>query len=134
MPENGKRVLIIEDEPGVVEMYKKRLEVAGYAVMVATDGREGLERFRAEIPDLVILDIMMPKLNGYEVCKMLKGDTRYRQVPIIMLSALDQEGDEKIGMECGADAYLTKPCPGKVLLAKMQALLAGPQPLSPAQA
>lgn len=132
-----RRILVIEDEPDLVQMVKVRLESNGYEVLVAHDGQEGLRIARTERPDLLILDLMLPKVNGYEVCTMLKQDTRYQKIPIIMFTAKAQEKDEKLGLECGADAYVRKPFDAKELLGQIRALLpgslAGPAAVQPDQ-
>ena len=123
------RILLVDDEPSIVKMVGKRLEVEGFDVLIAMDGQDGLAKAQAEHPDLVILDLMLPKLNGYEVCTMLKQDARYQKMPIILFTAKAQEKDEKLGMECGADAYVRKPFRAQELLERIRALLGA----SPAQ-
>ena len=100
-----------------------RLESAGYKTISADNGLSGLNLARKEKPDMVILDIMLPGLDGHKVCRMLKFDKKYKMIPIIMLTARVQESDQKLGLEVGADAYLTKPFVHKKLLAKMKELL-----------
>ena len=117
------RILVIEDEPEMVKMITMRLEASGYSVMCAFDGQEGLRRAQAELPDLIILDLMLPKLNGYEVCRLLKFDVKYQHIPVIMFTARTQDKDEETGLECGADAYVRKPFKAKELLQQMKALL-----------
>ena len=124
------RILLVDDEPSIVKMVGKRLEVEGFDVVVAMDGQEGLAKARAEQPHLIVLDLMLPKLNGYEVCTMLKQDARYQRVPIVMFTAKAQDRDEKLGMECGANAYVRKPFRAQELLETIRSLLtaAGPAP------
>ena len=117
------RILLVDDEPSIVKMVGKRLEIEGFDVLVAVDGQEALTKAQAEHPDLIILDLMLPKLNGYEICTMLKQDTRYQRIPIVLFTAKAQEKDEKLGMECGADAYVKKPFRAQELLEKIRALL-----------
>ena len=117
------RILLVDDEPSIVKMVGKRLEVEGFEVLIATDGQEGLDKARAERPDLIVLDLMLPKLNGYEVCTMLKQDTRYQGIPVVLFTAKAQEKDEKLGIECGANAYVKKPFRAQELLEKIRALL-----------
>lgn len=119
------RVLLVDDEPSIVKMVSKRLEVEGFDVLVAMDGQEGLAKAQTESPDLIILDLMLPKLNGYEVCTMLKQDTRYHKIPVVLFTAKAQAKDEQLGLECGANAYLRKPFQAKELLDKIRSLLAG---------
>ena len=118
-----KKILIVDDEPELVEMVKIRLESYKYEVIVAYDGQEALKKARQEKPDLIILDLMLPKIDGYKVCRMLKFDEEYKKIPIIMFTARSQESDEKLGYECGADAYITKPFEPAVLLAKIKELV-----------
>ena len=106
-------------------MVSKRLEVEGFDVLIAMDGQDGLAKAQAESPDLIILDLMLPKLNGYEVCTMLKQDTRYQKIPIMLFTAKAQVKDEQLGMECGANAYLRKPFQAKELMDKIRSLLGG---------
>ena len=117
------RILLVDDEPSIVKMVGKRLEVEGFDVLIAMDGQDGLAKAQAEHPDLIILDLMLPKLNGYEVCTMLKQDARYQKTPIILFTAKAQEKDEKLGLECGADAYVRKPFRAQELLERIRALL-----------
>ena len=121
------RILLVDDEPSIVKMVGKRLEVEGFEVLVAMDGQEGLTKAQAEHPDLIVLDLMLPKLNGYEICTMLKQDTRYRGIPIILFTAKAQEKDEKLGMECGANAYVRKPFRAQELLEKIRVLITASQ-------
>ena len=117
------RILLVDDEPSIVKMVGKRLEVEGFEVLIAVDGQEGLNKARAESPDLIVLDLMLPQLNGYEVCTMLKQDTRYRHIPIVLFTAKAQEKDEKLGLECGANAYVRKPFRAQELMEKIRSLL-----------
>ncbi len=117
------RILLVDDEPSITKVVGKRLEIAGFDVIIASDGQEGLEKAQTLSPNLIILDLMLPKLNGFEVCSMLKGDARFQGVPIILFSAKAQEKDEKMGKECGADAYVTKPFKAETLLEQIRTLL-----------
>ena len=90
------RLLLVDDEPSIVKMVGKRLEVEGFDVLIAMDGQEALNKAQSEQPDLIILDLMLPKLNGYEVCTMLKQDTRHQHIPIVIFTAKTQEKDEKM--------------------------------------
>ena len=118
-----KRILIVDDEEDIVDVLKFRLEANNYAVLSASEGQEGLNRARAEKPDLIILDLMLPKLDGYKVCRMLKFDESYKSIPIIMFTARAQKKDEELGMEMGADAYVVKPFEPEILLGKIKELL-----------
>lgn len=119
------RILIVDDEPSILKMVCKRLEVEGFEVLIAMDGQEGLAKAQAASPDLIILDLMLPKLNGYEVCTMLKQDTRYRRIPILLFTAKVHAKDEQLGVACGADAFMRKPFQGKALMDKIRTLLGG---------
>jgi DNA-binding response OmpR family regulator len=118
-----KRILLVDDEIELVDMLTMRLEANDYAVSSAGDGQEGLDKARSLKPDLIILDLMLPKLDGYKVCRMLKFDEKYKQIPIILFTARAQESDVKLGKEVGADAYLTKPFEPTILLSKITELL-----------
>jgi len=119
----AKRILMVDDEPEFLEMVKTRLEAGGYEVITASDGQQGLDKAKKEKPDLIILDLMLPKMDGYKVCGFLKKDTRYSGIPIIILSARAQEEDMKLGEELGADAYIIKPFDAPVLLNKIKEFL-----------
>jgi len=118
-----KRILVVDDEPELVDMVKMRLEANDYEVITAFDGQKALEVARREKPDFIILDLMLPKMDGYKVCGLLKADTRYNKIPIVMFTAKAQEKDMKLGKEVGADAYITKPFEPEVLLGKVKELL-----------
>ncbi|MDD5383141.1 MAG: response regulator [Candidatus Margulisbacteria bacterium] len=118
------RILLIEDEEDMVEAVRLRLEANKYEVLIAKDGSDGLQQARTLKPDLIILDIMLPKLDGFQVCRMLKFDSNYSRIPIIMLTAKTQAQDIAQGKEMGADAYITKPFKAEDLLAKIKELLA----------
>ena len=120
---NKKRILVTDDEADLVYAVKLQLEAHDYEVLVATNGQEALDKARREKPDLMILDLMLPKIDGYKVCRMLKLDDKYKSIPIILFSARAQVSDKKAGEDVGADAYITKPFEPKVLLAKIQELL-----------
>jgi DNA-binding response OmpR family regulator len=115
------KILIVEDEPDMVLGLKDNFEFEGYEVVTASDGQSGLERARAQKPDLLILDIMLPKLSGLELCKALRGEGF--TTPIIMLTARGQEIDKVVGLELGADDYVTKPFSIRELLARVRAIL-----------
>jgi len=118
-----KRILIVDDEEDILKVLRFRLEANNYEVLSASDGQEGLNKARSEKPDLIILDLMLPKLDGYRVCRMLKFDESYKAIPIIMFTARAQTSDKELGMEMGADAYIPKPFEPEVLLGKMKELL-----------
>jgi two-component system alkaline phosphatase synthesis response regulator PhoP len=116
-----QKILVVEDEPDMVLGLRDNFEFEGYEVVTASDGAAGLEKARTEKPDLMILDIMMPKLSGLEVCKTLLGEGFEK--PIIMLTARGQEIDKVVGLELGADDYVTKPFSIRELLARVRAIL-----------
>lgn len=118
-----KCILVIDDEQDMLYAIKLQLEACHYKVLTAQDGQEGLNIARKEAPDLVILDLMLPKLDGYKVCRLLKFDKKYSAIPIIIFTARAQQGDEKLGYEVGANAYMTKPFDPKKLLGKIKELL-----------
>ena len=123
MAEGKLRGLLVDDEPSIIKMVGKRLEVSGYEVVTASDGEDGLTKARLGRPDVVILDLMLPKMNGMEVCATLKQDHAYKHIPVIIFTARRQEMDEKLCRECGADAYITKAQQSKALLEQVEALL-----------
>jgi two-component system alkaline phosphatase synthesis response regulator PhoP len=115
------RILIVEDEPAMVAGLRDNFEYEGYDVISAGDGVQGLERALAEHPDLVVLDVMMPRMSGLDVCKQLKA--KRPSLPIIMLTARGQEIDKVVGLELGADDYVTKPFSIRELMARVKAVL-----------
>src|SRR3979490_403470 len=115
------RILIGEDEPAMVAGLRDNFEYEGYDVISAADGAEGLERALADNPDLVVLDVMMPRMSGLDVCKQLKAKSP--SLPIIMLTARGQEIDKVVGLELGADDYVTKPFSVRELMARAKAVL-----------
>lgn len=116
-------VLVIEDEKNILELVKYNLEEAGYRVLSANRGDSGLESARKEKPSLIILDLMLPGVDGIEVCKILKQNYKTASVPIIMLTAKSQEADKVVGLELGADDYMTKPFSPRELVARVKAVL-----------
>jgi len=122
--EETKRILIVDDTEDIVKLVKMYLEHHRYEVITAYDGQEGLDKAKADGPDLIILDLMLPNINGYKVCGLLKRDTKYAKIPVVIFSAKTQEKDMKLGGDVGADAYLTKPFEPDVLLSKIKELLA----------
>jgi DNA-binding response OmpR family regulator len=118
------RVLLVEDDPVILRLLEVNFELEGYEVLSAHDGAEGIEMAKAQRPDLVISDIMMPNVSGIELVEALKGDGDTSGIPIILLSAKAQSADVKAGMEAGADDYVTKPFEPLELVERVQALLA----------
>ena len=117
------KILLVDDEIQLITMVQMRLEANGYEVITANDGQEGLEKAKSENPDLIMMDVMMPKMDGYKVCGLLKNDTRYSKIPVILFTARVQQDDKELGGEVDADAYVTKPFEPYVLLAKIEELL-----------
>ena len=119
-----KKILIIEDEPDAASLLKMHLEKNGYKAICALDGKEGFKKARTEQPDLILLDLMLPKVDGYWVCSMLKSDKRFADIPIIILTARSTDSDMAVSRECGADDYVVKPFEFKELLSKIEKALA----------
>lgn len=117
------RILLIEDDLDMAEAIRLRLEANDFEIIVAHDGMEGLNKARTENPDLIILDVMLPKLDGFNLCRMLKFDEKHKSILIIILSAKVQKTDIERGKEVGADAYITKPFKAEELLAKIKELI-----------
>ncbi len=115
-------VLIIEDEPDVVDLLRHRLAKANFRILVAGDGATGLEIARSNRPDVIVLDLMLPELNGHEVCRVLKQSPETKNLPILMLTAKGSTGDRVKGLELGADDYVSKPFSPKELVLRVQAL------------
>ncbi|HEX9952941.1 MAG TPA: response regulator transcription factor [Rubricoccaceae bacterium] len=122
-PTDAATILIVDDEPDLVELVEYALAAEGFRVLTARDGAEGLAIAEAERPDLVVLDIMMPRLNGVELTERLRESSHLRLTPILMLTARTGEGDEIAGLEAGADDYLPKPVSTRRLISRIRALL-----------
>ena len=116
-------IAIIEDESNIVELVKYNLDREGYHTLSANNGKKGLELVRQELPDLVILDLMMPELDGISVCKQLRADPQTKNIPVIILTAKSEEADRVLGLEMGADDYVTKPFSPRELVARVRAVL-----------
>ena len=99
----------MDDEPNIQTIVSARLRVMGFEVLIAGDGQEGLDLARKEFPDAIVLDLMLPKLDGYKVCRMLKFDKAYENIPVIIFSARGSDADKKLAEQAGADAYMVKP-------------------------
>lgn len=119
-----RKVLIVDDEPNIVISVEYLLGREGFEVLVARDGEEGLARIRADRPDLVVLDVMMPKLDGFEVCKAVRADPSLGGVRILMLTAKGRAAEISKGLTLGADAYIPKPFATRELVARIKELLA----------
>ena len=117
------RILVVDDEIYIVHILDFSLGMEGYEVVTALDGEQALEKLKVEKPDLIVLDIMMPKLDGYEVCKAIKSDPETRQIPVILLSAKGRNVDQKMGFDVGADDYITKPFSPRKLVERINQLL-----------
>jgi two-component system alkaline phosphatase synthesis response regulator PhoP len=126
----GGRVLVIEDERDVAELIRYNLTREGYGVQLSFSGIEGLKQARESQPDLVLLDIMVPELNGWEVCRRLKQDPELRGIAVIMVTGRVEEGDKVLGFEMGADDYVTKPFSPRELLARVRAVLRRSKPVA----
>ena len=122
--QNGKSVLVVEDEENLLAAIKYNLEREGYRALTATDGEQGLRKAAQEDPDLLVLDVMLPVLDGFEVCRIVRRES---DVPILFLTAKDQEMDRVVGLELGADDYVVKPFSMRELLARVRAMLRRPR-------
>jgi len=122
------KILVVDDEIYIVHILDFSLGMEGYEVLTALDGEQALEKAHAEHPDLIVLDIMMPKLDGYETCKLLKADPATKEIPVILLSAKGRNVDQKVGFEVGANDYITKPFSPRKLVERINALLGQTSP------
>ena len=118
-----QKILVIDDDPEIAMVLKSRLEFADYKVAVAHDGRKGLQKIKDYKPDLVVLDVMMDDLTGYEVCAEIKNNAEYNHLPVIMLTSRIRSIDENLGFACKADAYIRKPYSSELLLPEIKKLL-----------
>lgn len=123
MESKGRKVLIADDEPDILEILKYNLEKEGYAVVTAKDGDEALDKSRLNQPDLIVLDMMMPKKSGMEVCELLRAQSQFRDTLIMFLTALSDETTQLKGFDTGADDYVSKPISPSVFVSKVNALL-----------
>ena len=123
-----QRILVVDDEPEILELVEFNLKQAGYVVTTAADGAEALKKARSQTPSLIVLDVMLPEMDGFEICKALRLETATAKVPIIMLTAKAAEIDRVLGLELGADDYLTKPFSPRELLLRVKKILARSQP------
>lgn len=119
----SKKILLVDDEPEIITLMKRRLTKAGYNVLTANNGTEGLELAKKERPDIVILDVMMPGLSGYEICRILKMDPEYQSLKIILLTGRDQLVDKETSEQIKADAYVNKPFDPNIIFEKIKKLL-----------
>ncbi|MGB0951882.1 MAG: response regulator [Planctomycetota bacterium] len=126
-----KTLLLVEDDPDLLEVLRLTFEMEGYRLVLATDGEQALDKARRHAPDLMILDLMLPKLDGIEVCRRLRGEAGFQRLPILMLTAKGEEADIVLGLGIGADDYLVKPARPRELVARVRSLLrrsSGAQP------
>ena len=119
------RVLLAEDEPNIVESLKFLLDRAGFEVTVKTDGRQALDAVLTNTPDVLILDLMLPELDGYEVLRQLRADRRAEELPVVMLTAKGQRQDRETALECGADLFITKPFSNSEIISAVEQLADG---------
>ena len=122
MENKARKVLIADDEPDIRELLQYNLSAAGFEVILAKDGDEALDKAKKNKPDLILLDVMMPKKSGVEVCKILRSQIQFSETLIVMLTALNDDGSVVKGLETGADDYIGKPVSPKVLISRLQAL------------
>ena len=122
-PKSGRRVLVVEDEQDVAELIRYNLAKEGYDVILVGNGADALKRARENKPDVILLDIMVPQLNGWEVCRRLKQDPETRGIAVIMVTGRVEEGDKVLGFEMGADDYVTKPFSPRELVARIRAVV-----------
>jgi DNA-binding response OmpR family regulator len=120
-----KKILIVDDEPNIVLSVEYLMRRAGFDVAVAEDGEAAMARIREQRPDLVVLDVMMPKLNGFEVCEAVRADPQLASTRIVILTAKGREAEMRKGLDLGADAYVAKPFSTRDLVARVKALLEG---------
>ena len=120
---SGRKILIIEDESDVADLLTLNLRKAGFRISTAADGASGLQKARDDRPDFIVLDLMLPKMSGLEVCRILKSDTATSQIPILMLTAKAEEVDRIVGLEFGADDYVTKPFSPREVVLRIKAIL-----------
>ena len=105
----AKRVLLAEDEPNIVESLRFMLERAGFEVAVETNGRRALEAVKSDLPDVLVLDVMLPDLDGYEILRQVRADQKAQALPVVMLTAKGQDEDRRMALKCGADLFISKP-------------------------
>jgi len=128
-----KRILVIEDDKDIVELVRYNLEKDGYQITSTGDGATGLAQVRKTPPDLLILDLMLPKISGLEICKEIRKDVSLNRLPVLILTAKGEEADRVVGLELGADDYVTKPFSPRELVARVKALLRRSEPAAPSE-
>lgn len=120
------RILIVDDEPNIVVPLEFLMKREGYEVAIAEDGQAALDALAEKAPDLVILDVMLPRMSGFDVCRHIRADARWRGLKILMLTAKGRDSEMQKGLELGADAYVTKPFSTRDLVARIRTMLGGP--------
>ena len=128
-----KKILVIEDDPSALRLVQYTLEQEGYQVLAATNGLAGIRKAQNEEPDLLVLDIMLPGIDGFEICHRLRAEPQTAQLPILMLSAKAQETDKATGLKVGADDYITKPADPSEIINRVRTLLAQVKRTSPVE-
>lgn len=123
MNQEQPKILLVEDESVIIELVTIYLVRHGYSVITISDGSQVMDTVKQEKPDLIIMDIMIPKVSGFELCRMIKSDPELKQIPVLMLSALVQKSEIEMGIRMGANIYMTKPFENSELLANIQKLL-----------
>ncbi len=118
-----KKILIIDDDPVQTRLLEKRLTENDYKILIATEAAQGLQKAMTLSPDLILLDVMMPIINGYNLCRLLKNEQQHKHIPIVLLTSRDKEKDRELGRDAGADAYLVKPVDIPLLLKTIQSFL-----------
>ncbi len=119
----AKKIMVVDDEPYIARVIKFKLEQEGYTVIAANDGQSGLQKIKEEKPDMVLLDVMMPGLSGYEVCQKIKEDAELAGIPVVILTAKGQERDREQGLTMGASDYITKPFSPNRLLELVKSMI-----------
>src|SRR6059036_1116020 len=119
----GRKILLVEDESDVADLLTLNFRKAGFRISTAADGASGLQKARDDRPDFIVLDLMLPKMSGLEVCRILKSDSATRHIPILMLTAKAEEIDRIVGLEFGADDYVTKPFSPREVILRIKAIL-----------
>lgn len=125
------KILVVDDEKNIVETITYNLQKAGFRTLTAADGKRAVELAQREVPDLITLDVMLPELDGWEVCRLLRQDSRTKRIPVLMLTVKDDETDKVVGLELGADDYMTKPFSPKELVARIKAILRRSKEVAP---
>ncbi|MFH0790806.1 MAG: response regulator [Candidatus Omnitrophota bacterium] len=121
--DTAKKIMLVDDDPNIIDILTIRLKKVGFDVVSCSAGLDVLNKVLSEQPDLIILDVMLPQLDGYRICRMLKFDDRYEHIPIIMLTAKAEKKSKEIGLETGADRYITKPFDIDQLVKEIEAVL-----------